>query len=45
MGKKGHFCDIESDVVFGARRAGLSVSETADILDFLHTFISGVYRE
>ncbi len=30
---------------FGARRAGLSISETADLLGFSHTTISSVYRE
>ncbi len=32
-------------MVVGARRAGLSISETADLLGFSHTTISSVYRE
>jgi len=32
-------------MVVGARRAGLSVSETAYLLGFSHTTISRVYRE
>ncbi len=32
-------------MVVGARRAGLSISETADLLGFPHTTISRVYRE
>jgi len=32
-------------LVVGARRAGLSVSETDDQLGFSHTTISRVYRE
>ncbi len=32
-------------MVDGARRAGLSISETADLLGFLYTAISRVYRE
>ncbi len=32
-------------MVVGARRAGLSISETADLLVFSHTTISRVYRE
>ncbi len=32
-------------MVVGARRAGLSISETADLLGFSHTTISRVYRE
>ncbi len=31
-------------MVVGARRAGLSISETADLLGFSHTTISRVYR-
>lgn len=37
--------DFECDVVVGARRAGLSVSETDYLLGFSHTSISKVYRE
>ncbi len=32
-------------MVVGARRAGLSISETADLLGFSHRTISRVYRE
>ncbi len=32
-------------MVVGARRAGLSISKTADLLGFLRTTISRVYRE
>uniref|UniRef100_A0AAR2IXT2 Transposase Tc1-like domain-containing protein n=1 Tax=Pygocentrus nattereri TaxID=42514 RepID=A0AAR2IXT2_PYGNA len=32
-------------IFVGARRAGLSISETADLLGFSHTTISWVYRE
>ncbi len=32
-------------MVVGARRTGLSISETADLLGFSHTTISRVYRE
>ncbi len=32
-------------MVVGARRAGLSISKTADLLGFSHTTISRVYRE
>ena len=45
MGKNGDLSDFERGVVVGARRAGLSVSETADLLGFTPTTISGVYRE
>ncbi len=42
MGKKG---DFERVMVVRARRAGLSISKTADRLGFSRTAISGVYRE
>ncbi len=45
MGKKGDLSDFERGVVVGARRAGLSISKTADLLGFSHTTISRVYRE
>ncbi len=32
-------------MVIGARRTGLSISKTADLLGFSHTNISRVYRE
>ncbi len=43
MGKKGDLSDFECGMVVGARRAGLSISKTADLLGFSHTTISRVY--
>ncbi len=45
MGKKVDLRDFERGMVVGARRAGLSISKTADLLGFSHTTISRVYRE
>ncbi len=45
MGKKGDLSDFESGMFDGARQAGLSISKTADLLEFSHTTISRVYRE
>lgn len=45
MGKKGDLSAFERGMVVGARRAGLSISETADLLGFSRTTISRVYRE
>ncbi len=45
MGKKGLNVNFEREMVLGARRAGLSVLKTADLLGFSHTTISRVYRE
>ncbi len=45
MGKKGDLSDFEHGIVVGARRAGLSISKTADLLGFSHTIISRIYRE
>ncbi len=45
MGKKGHLSEFECGMVVGARRAGLSISKTADLLGFSLTTISRVYRE
>ena len=45
MGKKGNLSDFERGMVVGGRWAGLSMSETADLLGFSSTTISGVYRE
>ncbi len=45
MGKKGDLSDFEHGMVVGARRAGLSISKTADLLEFSRTTISRVYRE
>ncbi|MDF4419820.1 hypothetical protein P3392_23745 [Vibrio parahaemolyticus] len=44
MGKRGDLSDSERGMVVGARRAHLSISETADTLGFSHTTISRVYR-
>ncbi len=45
MGKKGDLSDSERGMAVGARRAGLSISGTADLLGFLRATISGVHRE
>ncbi len=45
MGKKGDLSDFERGMVVGARRPGLSISKTADLLGFSCTTISSVYRE
>ncbi len=45
MGKKGDLSNFERGMVDGARRAGLSISKTADLLVFPRTTISRVYRE
>ncbi len=45
MGKKGDLSDFERGMVVGARRAGLSISKTADLLGFSRATISRVYRE
>uniref|UniRef100_A0AAR2JXS4 Tc3 transposase DNA binding domain-containing protein n=1 Tax=Pygocentrus nattereri TaxID=42514 RepID=A0AAR2JXS4_PYGNA len=48
MGKKGDLSDFESfkhGMVVGARWAGLSITETAELLGFSRTTISRVYRE
>ncbi len=45
MGKKGDISDFERGMVVGARRAGLSISKTADLLGFSRTTISRVYRK
>ncbi len=45
MGKKGNLSDFERGMVVGARRAGLSIIKTADLLGFKRTTISKVYRE
>ncbi len=45
MGKKGDLSDFERGMVVDVRRAGLSISKTADLLGFSHTTISRVYRE
>ncbi len=45
MWKKGDLSDFEHIMVMGARRAGLRISKTADLLGFSRTTISRVYRE
>ncbi len=40
-----HLSDFERGMVVGARRTGLSISKTADLLGFSHATISRVYRE
>ncbi len=45
MGKKGYLSDFERGMVIDVRRAGLSISKTADLLAFSRTTISRVYRE
>ncbi len=40
MGKKVDLSDFEHRIVVGLRRAGLSISKTADLLGFSHTTIS-----
>ncbi len=45
MGKKWNLSDFKHGMVVGARRAGLSISKTADLLGFSCTTISMVYRE
>ncbi|KAG1959057.1 hypothetical protein F2P79_006926 [Pimephales promelas] len=45
VGKKGDLSDFERGMIVGARRAGLSISETANLLGFSRTTISRVYRE
>ncbi len=45
IGKKGNLNDFEHGMVVGDRRAGLSISKTADLLGFSRTTISRVYRE
>ncbi len=45
MGKKQDLSDFELGMVVGARRAGLNISKTADLLEFSRTTVSRVYRE
>ncbi len=37
MGKKGDLSDFEHGMVVGARRAGIRISKTADLLGFSRT--------
>uniref|UniRef100_A0A8C4T2T4 Uncharacterized protein n=1 Tax=Erpetoichthys calabaricus TaxID=27687 RepID=A0A8C4T2T4_ERPCA len=45
MEKKGDLSDFEHGMVVCARWAGLSTSETADLIGFSCTTISRIYRE
>uniref|UniRef100_A0AAY5KR02 Tc3 transposase DNA binding domain-containing protein n=1 Tax=Esox lucius TaxID=8010 RepID=A0AAY5KR02_ESOLU len=45
MGKKGDLSNFERGMVVGARRAGLSISQSAQLLEFSRTSISKVYKE
>ncbi len=44
MGKKGDLSDFERGMLVGARRAGLNISKTADLLGFSYTTISSLQR-
>ncbi len=45
MKKKGDLNDFERGMVVSVRHAGLSISETIDLLGFSRTTISRLYRE
>uniref|UniRef100_A0AAY5L5A9 Transposase Tc1-like domain-containing protein n=1 Tax=Esox lucius TaxID=8010 RepID=A0AAY5L5A9_ESOLU len=45
MGKKGDLSNFERGMVVGARRAGLSISQSAQLLGFSRSTISRVYKE
>lgn len=45
MGKKYDLCDFDSCMVVGAGWAGISISETADLVVFSHTAVSEVHQE
>ncbi|XP_015463034.3 uncharacterized protein LOC107197795 [Astyanax mexicanus] len=45
MGKKSDLSDFDRGMIVGARRAGCSVSKTADSLGFSRTTVSRVFRE
>jgi len=45
MGKKGDSITLEPGMVVGARRAGVSISQSTQVLGFSHITISKVYRE
>jgi len=45
MGKKGDLSNFEHGMIVGARRAILSISQSAQLLGFSHTTISRVYNE
>jgi len=45
MGKKDDLRNFERGMVVGARRAGLIISQSAQLLGFSHTTIFKVYKE
>lgn len=45
MGKRGNLSDFEHGMVVGARRPGLSILESDNLLEFSHTTMSGVYKK
>jgi len=45
MGNKGVLSNFEHGMVVGARRAGLSISQSSQLLGFSCTTISRVYKE
>lgn len=46
MGKKRNLTDLNMmKMVFGGRRAGLTISQATDLLGFSHTTIWGVCRQ
>jgi len=45
MGKKGDLSNFERGMVVGARRAGLSITQSAQLLGFPSTTISRIYKE
>jgi len=45
MGKKGDLSNFELGMVVVARRAGLSISQSTQLLGFSRTTISRVYKE
>jgi len=45
MGKKGDLSNFEHGMVVGARQAGLSISQSSQLLGFSRTTISRVSKE
>jgi len=45
MGKKGDLSNFERGMIVGARRASLSISQSAQLLGFSRTTIYWVYKE
>jgi len=45
MGKKGDLSNFERGMVVGAKRASLTISQSAQLLGFSCTTISRVYKE